>query len=151
MTTLDWMTKQYSKPGDVKYFGSIMRDNRGNLYSYGSHYPLLFKAGDLNIVNTASYSVSTTRHSSWAMSVVGYSNYVGIDLPRDFRLYTWQSDDKLLKELHVALIQQRQAKQAEMDAKKRKDTNVYRWLEYGMSKIELALQKVEQELQAVHA
>ena len=62
------------------------RSNNGNfyfegptLYSYGSHYIAGYrtKAGEC-LVNTATYSISTSRHTSYAARAVGYGRAYGV-------------------------------------------------------------------------
>lgn len=40
--------------------------NGTNIYSYGTHYPLLFKINGRWILNDRGYSATTGRHISWA-------------------------------------------------------------------------------------
>lgn len=42
------------------------------IYSYGSHYPLLFKIGGKWILNDRGYSATTSKHISWASAFADY-------------------------------------------------------------------------------
>lgn len=46
--------------------GNLFTDSNGTMYSYGYHYPLLFKVNGLSFVNVRGYSNTTARHISYA-------------------------------------------------------------------------------------
>lgn len=50
-----------SQCSSVGYWGGV-------LYSYGSHYPLMFKVNDVLFINTSGYSNTTAKHINWAWS-----------------------------------------------------------------------------------
>ena len=52
-----------------KYYGNILLDKYGQVYSYGKHYPLLFKVGSYTFINVYGYSSSTGKHISIAVYV----------------------------------------------------------------------------------
>lgn len=54
-----------------KYNSSILWDGT-TIYSYGVHYPLLFKVGNVWILNDRGYSNTTGKHISWAGSFADY-------------------------------------------------------------------------------
>lgn len=129
MKTSSFIEKQAAK---------IMRGERGNgkcssvfadndcIYSYGYHYPLLFKVtkpnGDaIMIVNRRGYSSSTDRHVRWCWRVSGVSvELIGRD--RDYI--------NVVNSVEVEL----QGIRNEMAAKKRKDTSVFKALQWRESR-----------------
>lgn len=54
-----------------KYVASVLYDG-DTVYSYGTHYPLLFKVGSVWVCNDSGYSSSTGRHISYARGVADY-------------------------------------------------------------------------------
>jgi len=58
------------KKGRSKKCGSVFMGEDGNFYSYGYHYPLLFKVNNTPFVNIKKYSGSTSAHSTWAREVL---------------------------------------------------------------------------------
>jgi hypothetical protein len=74
MTTIEFMqnNKGY-KPSKETQCASVFQDTRGIFYSYGYHYPLLFKVDDVWFVNDRGYSQTTSRHISWARGLASHS------------------------------------------------------------------------------
>lgn len=74
MKTQEFISKNIGlKPSGYKrrWCSSVYQDYDGNFYSYGSHYPLLFKVDGQWFINNAGYSVSTSKHIGWAHSAIG--------------------------------------------------------------------------------
>lgn len=109
---------------------SVFTDGNQNIYSYGYHYPLLFRPSDndnLYVLNVTGYSNTTSQHISKARNAMGGDvievKLNGARLP----LTTEQVYIKLGAEV-VKL-------KALMDTKKRKDTGVYRQLEWQLERV----------------
>lgn len=67
MTTKDFISQNIdSIPNKDKYCSSVFQSMDGNFYSYGYHYPLLFKVDGQWYRNTTGYSNSTAKHINWA-------------------------------------------------------------------------------------
>lgn len=67
MKTQDFIRSNLNtKPSRTKWCSSVAQYEDGNFYSYGPHYPLLFKLGKHWMVNTMGYSASTSKHIGWA-------------------------------------------------------------------------------------
>jgi hypothetical protein len=69
--TNEQFIKTFGTTGKAQYQGSLYRDNDGNIYSYGTHFPLLFAVilPDKTILvfkNIAKYSTTTAKHVSLA-------------------------------------------------------------------------------------
>lgn len=131
MTTRDFIAKTYDTTSNRdRHCSSVYTDHEGNVYSYGAHYPLLFKVAGHNFINTMGYSNSTSKHIGWAWQAVDY-NATAVELNReDARVISssWASDTDKLAVLLRATAQMVADAQVACDAKKRKDTQVYRWL-----------------------
>lgn len=54
------------KPKKTRWCASVMQNSEGDFYSYGYHYPLLFKALGKWWLNTSGYSHTTASHIHWA-------------------------------------------------------------------------------------
>ena len=127
MTTAQFIERTYNTKNDKwgrygydRRCSSVMTDKEGNVYSYGYHYPLLFRIGGLNFVNTTGYSNTTARHIHWARQAV--SDYIEVELNGARLPLTLEDIEAKLGAKVVTLKQQ-------MDSKKRKDTQVYQSLE----------------------
>ena len=124
MTTRQFIEQQYGKPRDKKrWCSSVLADYNGDIYSYGYHYPLLFNVEGVTFLNTAGYSSSTGRHIHWSRGV----EHIEVELPSRSGYYSQDYTKEQILDYLTARVAR--AKEA-MDAKKRKDTQVYRWLEY---------------------
>lgn len=135
MTTADFIKKTYNTKNDKwgvhgydRHCSSVFTDRDGNVYSYGYHYPLAFNINGLDFVNTNGYSSTTNRHIMWAKQAIGYDKYIGVKL-RGARLPLTLDD--ILSKLGAELVEIK----AKMDAKKRKDTQVYKWLQYDFDQV----------------
>jgi hypothetical protein len=96
------------------------------LYSYGNHYPLLFRVASkggrmLWVVNDGGYSATTSKHIAYARA------HADITAPIGGRGYGAQAIDR------ADVIASKEARMrtlhATMQAKKRKDTATYKALE----------------------
>ena len=132
MTTRDFIAKTYGvQASKERHCSSVFTDYDGNVYSYGYHYPLLFKVAGHNFVNTMGYSNTTAKHIGWAWSAVDY-NATAVELSRDDARViasSYHSDSDKLQVLARATAQMVADAQVACSAKKRKDTQVYRWLQ----------------------
>ena len=126
MTSLQFIEKQfYATHGLEKHHNSLYRDSKGNIYSYGYHYPLMFTADDssrLVFINTTGYSNTTSKHIGHAWNACDYKA-IGIKL-NGRRL----SPEFKLRDALELLTRERAEIIRTMNSKKRKDTYVYRAL-----------------------
>ena len=110
--------------------GNLHKDNDNNIYSYGYHYPLLFRAQDndkLVFVNVTGYSNSTSKHIQKAWSAIDYKG-IAVKLNGERLPVTAHRMMILLGAQAVEL-------KSTMDSKKRKDTQVYRGLQYDLNRV----------------
>lgn len=70
MTNLDFVYNYKFTPD--KHHGNLFTDSHGTMYSYGYHYPLLFKVNGLVFVNTYGYSNTTSKHIGYAKRYAQY-------------------------------------------------------------------------------
>lgn len=150
MTTREFINKQFGIESEKdRQCSSVFADSKGNIYSYGRHYPLLFKVGNKVFRNVTGYSNSTAKHINWA------GDHNAIDVCLDgCNMYTWNNPENagkvpsLLrlsrygetgefdKQLMQAVINDLRAEildiKSRMQAKKRHDTQVYKALEREM-------------------
>jgi hypothetical protein len=150
MTSREFIQKQFGNAdGKTKTLSSIFKDERGNIYSYGRHYPLLFKVGELVFRNNTGYSNTTAKHIGWAGSVEPGAIDVWLS---GTNLYTWnnpensqkvpailrnsmyfeQMPDDVKAQLLAAVFADLEAElvdiNARIGAKTRTDTQIYRSL-----------------------
>ena len=64
MKNIDYIQDNAFKPSTSH--GNLYTDSNGTMYSYGYHYPLLFKVNGLSFVNVRGYSNTTAKHISYA-------------------------------------------------------------------------------------
>lgn len=70
MKTKDFIAKWYGvADGEEKRCSSVFKNGKGNIYSYGYHYPLLFDIAGITFRNVKGYSTSTANHISWCWGV----------------------------------------------------------------------------------
>ena len=153
MTTAEFIQKNFGVPiTKDRKCSSVFADNDGNIYSYGYHYPLLFKVGELTFRNNTGYSNTTAKHINWAGGV----DPLAIDvLVSGCNQYSWRNqenakkvpallyamshyatkgvDDKPLEaELMRAVFADLEAELVDINSriatKKRTDTQIYRSL-----------------------
>lgn len=119
MRTVEWIDKHKGvNDGNTKIFGNVAKGADGTIYSYGYHYPLLFKLNDVYFVNHRGYSVTTSKHINWAHQATDYKAY-NIEVPRLHHgpVEVAQAMSWLEKDI-IDLIYQ-------MAGKRRQDTSVY--------------------------
>ena len=133
MTTREFINANFGQSGRSKDCSSVHKDQDGNIYSYGYHYPLLFKINGHNVRNVRGYSSTTARHILWSRDI----DAIDIEMPYGFRLGNdaWNYAEGLRGQL--AYVEQCKK---ELDSKKRKDTQVYRYLQ---SRYERAVNNLE--------
>lgn len=128
--TFDTKNERWGRYGYDRRCSSVVTDKDGTVYSYGPHYPLLFKVAGHTFINDAGYSNTTAKHIGWAWQAVDY-NATAVQLDREAARVvsnSWASDDdKLAQLLRVTAQAVADATEA-CNAKKRKDTKVYRGL-----------------------
>lgn len=132
---------------------SLLKDGHDNVYSYGVHYPLLFRVGDKVLLNDIGYSNSTSKHIRLASNVEpdairvklypereGYgSGYTHIG-----RMLWYGDDASVVSDEIVGGMQHHLSDLVDqMEAKKRKDTQVYKHLEYQFDNIASAIAEME--------
>jgi hypothetical protein len=141
MTTRDFIAKTYGTTSTrERHCSSVYTDHDGNVYSYGAHYPLLFKVAGHWFVNTRGYSNTTAKHINWAWSACDY-NATAVELNReDARVISssWASDTDKLNVLLRATAEMVARAIEERDSKKRKDTQVYAYLTDVLSRARLS-------------
>ena len=72
MTTKEFIRRcATGEQSRAKEVSSVFFDGK-TVYSYGYHYPLLFRAGDAWIVNRRGYSVTTAKHIGIASMYADY-------------------------------------------------------------------------------
>lgn len=139
MTTREFMERNLNyQPSKETWCSSVMQDTTGNFYSYGYHYPLLFKVAGHWFVNTMGYSNTTAKHINWAWSAIDY-NATAVELSRDDARVissSWASDDEKLQAIKSALRRKLNDIKEVMLAKKRHDTQVYRLLEQDLIRVQ---------------
>lgn len=99
-----------------KVYSSLVRDDDGNIYSFGFHYPLLFSIGSLWYRNTAGYSSTTSRH----IGIAGQWSDVDVEIPNNGRRGVpkyWEISEWLATT--VTNLEE------QLGLKKRKDTKIY--------------------------
>lgn len=149
MTSAEFIRKQFgNNDGNEKRLSSIFKDGKGNIYSYGRHYPLLFKVGDLTFRNCAGYSSTTGKHIGWAGGVDPLTIDVWVS---GCNQYTWnnpensrkvpailrnsmysENDAEIEAQLFAAVFADLEAELVDINnriaTKKRTDTQIYRSL-----------------------
>lgn len=124
MTNGEFIEKAFYNQTKKREHGNLFSDSKGNIYSYGYHYPLLFTASDndsLAFVNTTGYSNSTSKHIGHAHAATNYTA-IAVEL-------NGASLPLTLDEIHSKLGAMVVELKSEMDKKKRKDTQVYSYLQ----------------------
>lgn len=146
MTTKDFIVKNYGGTKGSKYFQSVMLDRYGNIYSYGVHYPLLFKVHGKDYINVAGYSNTTSKHIGWAWQAARELSIDPIAVEADEAvgksLYMATDEDIIEQHLIYSMAKQINDIADEMMTKKRKNTAVYGHLEYRYNKAVYALERV---------
>ncbi len=93
MTSAEFIKRQFGNDdGKEKSLSSIWKDGKGNIYSYGRHYPLLFTVGGLTFRNCTGYSNTTAKHINWAGN--WNTGEIAIDVwLSGCNLYTWNNPE----------------------------------------------------------
>ena len=135
MTTQQFLTKNIGKvrsDGASKSFASVMVDHNGIAYSYGYHYPLAAIIDGIGFVNNSGYSNTTAKHINWARSALHnqVNNVYSVKL-RSGRYYG-TGDKFTAADMYEATKSEITRITAVMNGKKRKDTQVYSWLQYDL-------------------
>ena len=140
MTTQEFIERKYQVDnGREQWCSSVLKDHEGNMYSYGYHYPLVFRINNLDFINTTGYSSTTGRHILWARRAV--PGAIEVKLPYGIRLREVGVSD-----IHDCLMKELEQLRVEMNNKRRKDTQVYRYLEQEAERVTQALLWVREEL-----
>jgi hypothetical protein len=133
MTNLQFIEKEfYAHHDSEKWHGSLFRDGDGNIYSYGRHYPLMFTStddGGLVFINTTGYSNTTAKHIRDAWTACDNDA-----IPLKMNNQRLGREFKLGDALYLLTQEQARIIKA-MNAKKRKDTNVYRALQLELDRV----------------
>lgn len=125
MTTQDFIAKTYGTTSDrERRCSSVFADYRGNVYSYGYHYPLVFNVDGLDFVNCTGYSSTTAKHIAWAKRAV--PNAIEVWLPP--RTFFDGAVDYNLDDMISALHSEERDIVRRMRATKRKNTAKYQAL-----------------------
>lgn len=144
MTIKEFIRYQFGNAdGKTKWCSSVYKDGNGNMYSYGYHYPLLFKVEGYTFLNVAGYSVTTAKHINWAGQAVHY-NTINIKLPRDFHL----TRDTTLQDMRKILIDELTELTFQMARKARKNTRVYKDLELQQERLERDVKTLTEAINA---
>lgn len=131
MRSKDFITKYFGKQdGKLRTCSSLLKDTQGNIYSFGFHYPLLFKVKSvsnttLNFLNITGYSQTTRRHIGYCTELAEYF----VKLPNGSTTNSL-SPSFTIDAITEALTSEIKQLESSMKAKKRKDTNIYKELEY---------------------
>lgn len=95
MTSREFIQRHFGiADGKRRANSSVYKDQRGNIYSYGHHYPLLFKVKGLTFRNCGGYSNTTNRHISWAGGIDPLAIDVWIS---GTNYYTWHNRENAEK------------------------------------------------------
>jgi hypothetical protein len=128
MTIQEFIYKALADKTTKNSQGSVFIDNTfsgGTMYSYGSHYPLVRIIEGYAFVNNAGYSMSTSKHISWARQAA-------CDIVSASRVYhvPLTNGDSLTKQgiMNSATTELNRVSKI-MSTKKRKDTMLYAGLE----------------------
>lgn len=146
MTTAQFIEQTYNTEATrERRCSSVFTDYKGQVYSYGYHYPLAFNIKGLDFINTQGYSNTTAKHISWAWRAVGYhANSVKL-WREDARVISdqWATEADKLAAVKQALQREIDSLRDQMESKKRKNTQVYSWLEQQHDKAAATLAVVE--------
>lgn len=145
MTTRDFIAKYYGvKDGKVRACASVFKDEDGIIYSYGYHYPLVFQVAGMTFINIQGYSVTTSKHIGWAWSAVGY-DAIGVKLDDQAKREiprAYVTDSVKIQEIIRCLQAEAKSYREAMAKKKRKDTDVYRYLNYNLERATMRIYRV---------
>lgn len=128
MTTGEFINKAFNGKTKKTHCSSVIADSNGDLFSYGYHYPLLFRVKGRAIRNVRGYSNTTAKHISWTRDI----DAIDVHTLYGFRLVG--NTESILYELIKGQQQYIESIQDQMNSKTRKDTQVYKWLEYDLTR-----------------
>lgn len=83
----------FDNNGKEARHGRLLKDAQGNIFSYGAHYPLLFKVCGLRFVNTRGYSQTTSKHIGIARSLAS----LRVNLPYNCSRFDFYTVKKALE------------------------------------------------------
>lgn len=136
MTTREFISKTYGTTntrwnktwGYDRQCSSVLTNGHGTVFSYGRHYPLLFKIGGIDFINITGYSNTTARHISHARMVAPDALEIRLwreDINNGYFDYSEEMKTKKLRAIKNAVVREMGSLSDDMDAKKRKDTQIY--------------------------
>ena len=150
MKTIDFIKKhkeridrgeelKYTRGSYTEYCASVCTDTEV-IYSYGSHYPLLFRietptGRKLWVCNNRGYSATTAKHISWASRFADIRTDIGC-----YESFTHTKDRMTYENILASVAQRKEKIQETMASKKRKDTHVYEMLELDLGRAESELE-----------
>jgi dihydroorotate dehydrogenase len=130
MTNYDYVQANAFKP-DTRH-GNLFTDGNGTMYSYGHHYPLLFKVNGLKFINAMGYSNTTAKHISHARSLAQHEVHI-----------PYNNSDISPLAIQKALANERAYILDEIEAIKRKNTKKEARLQQRVNEIEQALTELQ--------
>ena len=144
MTTRDFIARWYGVGDGVeRWCSSVFKNGRGDIFSYGYHYPLLFKVAGHWFINDAGYSNTTARHIHWANDAAGYlATPVKLDGRQAQVIANNGSTIDRLKVVRQALHEEHNKLRRDMLSKKRRDTKVYAHLRAELARVTKAINEV---------
>lgn len=155
MNNSQWIKKAFYGETQANN-NSMSKDNYQNVYSYGIHYPLLFRVGDKVILNDIGYSNTTSKHINTAREVD--SDAISVKLYPEREGYgsgythigsmlVWGEGEKapetVLNEIIGGMQHHLSDLYDKMELKKRKDTQIYAGLEREFDNIVNSIAKLE--------
>ena len=159
MTTQDFI-KTYYNVDKYKFCASVMVDG-GKIYSYGKHYLLAVRIGTLDFVNKRPYSSTTQRHQSWARTALRERGLdpINVYLSRDeadtIESLLWNGTTQATIDAYSVVLKSLASEYKELskklDAKKRKDTQVYADLDAQRVRIGLDMDDVANQQHELRA
>lgn len=137
MTTQEFIAKNLGNtPSKTKHHASVMQDTNGQFYSYGLHYPLLFKIDNQWFVNVRGYSNTTTKHINHAHAACPQA--IPVVLSGSDRLPLTLDDVKM------RLNQQLYSIRDDIQTKKHKNTQVYKDLFHQFNRVSGAINQLSE-------
>lgn len=145
MTTRDFIARWHGvKDGTERWCSSVFKNGRGDIFSYGYHYPLLFEVAGQWFINDAGYSNTTARHIYWAKQALGYSaTPVKLNGSQARVIANNNSTTDKLTAVRQALHEEHGQLRRDMLSKKRRDTKVYAHLRAELARVTKAINEVE--------
>ena len=131
MTNYDYVQANAFKP-DTRH-GNLFTDGNGTMYSYGHHYPLLFKVNGLSFVNVRGYSNTTAKHISYARA----------EARHEVKLNGYERDDISPETIKKALEDEKTYLNEKISNIKRKNTKKEELLQHRVNEIEQALTELQ--------